>query len=461
MNSTASQIPVFTESMTPAEYVKELLRLPKNLDDDSPLNNAILGLQSIMAQFDVHMQHCIQQLIFERIDVLTRLAIEESRLAGIPQNIEHPPEIAQILSRALKNNAVALCNLAKEFSDDIFFYVDEIMPYTEELADNTLDLNVNETVSRRKIASKISSILKMDPQYRHSSHDSVTRTGKRSIYNELNTRTGTEGLSYYERQQLRYGRGRAGSPSVAGAWESLFDESGKMVPPESEPVPLSQQRYVTRAASEYMASLDSDSYYRAPSESGTYSYLNTSHGETHPDGQSFSSSTGASAPIAHHRSLSVGRRSPSRLNSSVGGASTTSSRYAGDTSVFSPYGHMRGIFRRSRSPGRTNYMQPRAQSPARTLYIPPAGWAGLRIPNSPSRSMSRSGSVYSAPQSASPGMQNVPHGRSQSAARESNYSDPLYAGSPSTSFENERPPSQNLDTAAEKYASNTRKGISA
>lgn len=482
MNSTASQIPFFAESMTPADYVKELLRHPKNLEDDSPLNNAISGLQSIMAQFDVHKQHCIQQLIFERIDVLTRLSIEESRLAGIPQNIENPPEIAQILSRALKNNAVAICNLAKEFSDEIFYYIDEIMPYTEELADNTINLNVNESVSRRKIATKISSVLKMDPKYRHSSHDSVTRTGKRNVFNELNARTGTEGLSYYERQQLRYGRGRAGSPSVSRAWENLFDESGNMLPVDSEPLPLSEQRYVTRAASEFHATQDSDSFYRAPSESGRFSYLNASHGETDADGQSFSSSIGANVPIAHRRSPSMGRRSPSRLNSSVGGASTVSLRAAADSSVFSPYGHMRGIFRRSGSPGRANYLPSHGQSPAKTLYIPPTGWAGLRIPSSPSRSMFRSDSVYSVPQSTSPGMQSTSYIRSHSVGKDSNYPD---VGSSSrnarsfpsqerehasnamysqnyhaSSYENSRPSSQYAESKVDRYSS-TRKDIPA
>ena len=52
----------------------------------------------------------------------------------------------------------------------------------------------------------------------------------------------TEDFSYYERQQRKYGRGRRGSTSFAGAFD-LFFEIAKAAP-EPEPAPVCTQRPV-------------------------------------------------------------------------------------------------------------------------------------------------------------------------------------------------------------------------
>ena len=38
----------------------------------------------------------------------------------------------------------------------------------------------------------------------------------------LNTLDPVDAMSYYQKQQLKYGRGRRGSTSIAGAWEALL-----------------------------------------------------------------------------------------------------------------------------------------------------------------------------------------------------------------------------------------------
>ena len=57
-------------------------------------------------------------------------------------------------------------------------------------------------------------------------HDSPNARGGRDLHNELNARDPEEGLSYYQKQTLRYGRARRGSTSIAGAWEAVFAEGG-------------------------------------------------------------------------------------------------------------------------------------------------------------------------------------------------------------------------------------------
>jgi hypothetical protein len=54
------------------------------------------------------------------------------------------------------------------------------------------------------------------------SHDSPTARGDLDPWNERNRFDPEESLSSYQKQQLKYGRGRRGSTAVAGAWEAVF-----------------------------------------------------------------------------------------------------------------------------------------------------------------------------------------------------------------------------------------------
>lgn len=55
-----------------------------------------------------------------------------------------------------------------------------------------------------------------------TTHDTPTSTGGRDLHNVLNSADPEAGLSYYQKQQLRYGRGRRGSTCIAGAWETVL-----------------------------------------------------------------------------------------------------------------------------------------------------------------------------------------------------------------------------------------------
>jgi hypothetical protein len=56
-------------------------------------------------------------------------------------------------------------------------------------------------------------------------HDDATSRGARQVWNDLNRDDPESRLSYYQQQQVRYGRARRGSTSVAGAWEQVFASS--------------------------------------------------------------------------------------------------------------------------------------------------------------------------------------------------------------------------------------------
>lgn len=58
-----------------------------------------------------------------------------------------------------------------------------------------------------------------------ATHDLPTNKGSLSTANKAAYVDGTAHLSYYQKQQVKYGKGRRGSTAVAGAWEQLFAEA--------------------------------------------------------------------------------------------------------------------------------------------------------------------------------------------------------------------------------------------
>jgi hypothetical protein len=89
---------------------------------------------------------------------------------------------------------------------------------------------------RRKL-NKTGVAIGEDERFRYSTHDSPTVDGRIDLHNKLSRQTGEEGLSYYQRQQLKSGKGRRGSTSIAGAWEGVFDRSGNVTASELKQLP--------------------------------------------------------------------------------------------------------------------------------------------------------------------------------------------------------------------------------
>ena len=61
--------------------------------------------------------------------------------------------------------------------------------------------------------------------YRYAKHSHPTRLGNKSVWDHLDSADKDAKLSYFQRQQVKYGRGRRGSTAVAGAWESVLQEA--------------------------------------------------------------------------------------------------------------------------------------------------------------------------------------------------------------------------------------------
>jgi hypothetical protein len=134
-----------------------------------------------------------------------------------------------------------------------------------------------------------------------STHDSPNNTGGRDIFNELNTKDPEEGLSYYQKQQLKYGRSRRGSTSIAGAWEQVFEGGAAG---EGDGVDGGQADAAAAAefeAAEAAAAADAEVRRSPPIPNGVYTH-------TSPVGATQSHSSPASA--AHSSPAGSGSGSP-------------------------------------------------------------------------------------------------------------------------------------------------------
>lgn len=67
----------------------------------------------------------------------------------------------------------------------------------------------------------------------YATHNTGTSTSKQAAWDVPTDRSEDE-LSYFQRQQRKYGRGRRGSTSFAGAFDKLFQASGEAADEEGE-----------------------------------------------------------------------------------------------------------------------------------------------------------------------------------------------------------------------------------
>jgi hypothetical protein len=86
----------------------------------------------------------------------------------------------------------------------------------------SLDAKIRAARVWRRRLWKLTIPVRIDAKLRFATaHDDVDSKGHRSLINDLNRRTPEDGLSYYQKSKLAYGRERRGSTCIAGAWEGV------------------------------------------------------------------------------------------------------------------------------------------------------------------------------------------------------------------------------------------------
>lgn len=183
------------------------------------------GIDALFASFPKSDQLAIRQLCFEYLDVKHRRQLVLKRLGtesfphGKPEvllTIEQQAADAESLLRRKAGSAYGSLVAALEDPE-----IQEAMatsnPFTEE---EEVEEGSQARVWRRRLANR--SWKRVAKGYRSTTHDHPTRSGSRSIWQAINTYDDTQELSYYQKQQLKYGAGRRGSTAVAGSWEQIW-----------------------------------------------------------------------------------------------------------------------------------------------------------------------------------------------------------------------------------------------
>jgi len=255
------------------ETADQFVRLPRNTLSAAPAHRASRGLQAILVSFDRKVQHAIRRLAFERMILDARLKAETERMQLTEQNLYREPDVVTKTRIALKDNDYNIRRLAGDATPQILAALeDPAIQEALQLAVPTEDDTLTEKearVWRRKLIS-LPIPVRVDAPYRYASHDSPTVRGNKDLHNVLSSRTGEENLSYYQRSQLRYGKGRRGSTSIAGAWEEVWNN----------PQGNNNNSYIDDSQHNQTNNLSPTSYQQQSprlntSNNNTYSYMNS------------------------------------------------------------------------------------------------------------------------------------------------------------------------------------------
>ena len=213
-----------------------LLRLPRNTPSAAPAHRSARGMDALLASFDPKTQLGIRRLCYERLELLAKRRAAVARMGALPQAVT--PQVIIDLDRGLTDSSYNLRRLLgagsgttdSEIAGETTFHLllDALKEpgVAEEAAADALgegcgneeatEEGTDARVWRRRLENR--RVVRSDAPYRYSDWDSPSVRGDRDGHNVANRNSATEGLSYYQKQQLKYGRARRGSTSIAGAY---------------------------------------------------------------------------------------------------------------------------------------------------------------------------------------------------------------------------------------------------
>jgi hypothetical protein len=210
---------------------------------------------SIYIGLDRKLWPSLRRLLGERMKHQAMLNAVQERLADAQpvfiNGVERIPDVMTTALKAVRDNRSAIKRLMSSFCKNneqseaatsrVIGMVDQDPELQAQLrlelpSEDDLTSEEQARIWRRKL-NKTGVSIGEDERFRYSTHDSPTVDGRIDLHNKLSRQTGEEGLSYYQRQQLKSGKGRRGSTSIAGAWEGVFDRAGNVTSSELKQLP--------------------------------------------------------------------------------------------------------------------------------------------------------------------------------------------------------------------------------
>ncbi len=234
------------------------------------------GIDALFASFSKSKQQAIRQRCFEYLDVMNRKDMMIKRLgtAQFPQG--EKPELLLKLEEQQRDAEQELRRIAGSAYGSVMAALNdpEIQEAMEEANQFTTEADVQEgedaRVWRRRLENR--SFKRTQKGFRRTTHDHPTRVGNKSVWQSINTHDDTKHLSYYQNTQLKYGKSRRGSTSIAGAWEEIFDsKTGESKEPPAALPPAEQPSAAAAAvAAQHAAALSGQGHrYASPHDQPT------------------------------------------------------------------------------------------------------------------------------------------------------------------------------------------------
>ena len=223
-----------------------ILRLGRMTPSSMKRVNYERGIDALFASFPKNKQQAIRQRCFEYLDVINRKDMMLKRLGSSSFRPGEKPELLFKLEEQQRDAEQELRRIAGSAYGSVMAALSdpEIQEAMEEANQYSAEGEVAEgqdaRVWRRRLENR--SFKRTQKGYRSTTHDHPTRVGNKSVWQSINTHDHNGSLSYYQNTQLKYGKSRRGSTSIAGAWEEIFDaktgeskEPPRPLPPAEEP----------------------------------------------------------------------------------------------------------------------------------------------------------------------------------------------------------------------------------
>jgi len=207
--------------VTVDDLADSFMPLPRNTLSAVAGHRHARGLDAILLTFDRKVQLALRSLCIERLELEARKRAMLDRIVSNQQaggGLARTPEILITLNTKILDNDANIRRLAGPASSTLMDALKDpevIESLQLEVPSEDAAMEGEEArIWRRRLDTH--RVSRVDAPYRHGGHDTPSNTGDRDLHNVLSSANPDEKLSYYQKQQLKYGRGRRGSTSIAG-----------------------------------------------------------------------------------------------------------------------------------------------------------------------------------------------------------------------------------------------------
>lgn len=190
--------------------------LPRTTASARPAHRSARGLEAVLVSLDKRTQNACKQLIVERLELEARKRTILDRLVSGPAagSSAPLPDILFTINAKIGDNDASIRRVAGSAAPVLLDALKDPSLVSSLGLEVGSEEDAGEGEAARLWRRQLDTKRVNRSERTHVSHDSPTVTGDRSL--TAGTSDDASSLSYYQKQQLKYGRGRRGSTSIAG-----------------------------------------------------------------------------------------------------------------------------------------------------------------------------------------------------------------------------------------------------